>query len=82
MGKKVKVSQNLDAALKTKEIGIKSAIQLVIGMPGEAIETVKETKKFLKAVKYPEASVNYAMHFQVAHYGSMQSETKSLMNVI
>lgn len=63
MGKKVKVSQNIDAALKTKELGINFVVQLVIGMPGETIETIKETKKFIKVVKTPEASINYVMAF-------------------
>lgn len=63
MGKKVKVSQNVDVALKTKEVGIKSGVQLVIGMPGETIETISETKKFLKAIKYPQASINYVIAF-------------------
>jgi anaerobic magnesium-protoporphyrin IX monomethyl ester cyclase len=46
MEKRVKVEDNYNAIRWTVEAGLHTVIQLVIGMPGESPETIKETIKF------------------------------------
>ncbi|MDD4910382.1 MAG: radical SAM protein [Candidatus Omnitrophica bacterium] len=50
--KRVTVQQNIDAALWTEEAGICFPVQLILGMPGETNETIKETISFLKSINY------------------------------
>ena len=50
MEKKVKVEDNIKALKLLKECGLFTIIQLVIGMPGENNETIKETINFLNDV--------------------------------
>lgn len=52
MEKRVTVKQNIDAARWTKEAGLFTMPALVLGMPGETRETVRETIEFLKAIDY------------------------------
>ena len=48
MEKKTTVQQNLDALRWTSELGMGSVMQLIVGMPGESDETIKETIEFVK----------------------------------
>lgn len=70
MEKKISVEQNHNALRWTYEAGLKSVIQMVLGMPGETDQTVRETIEFLKVAAnyldlgddYPSSmiSLNYA----------------------
>lgn len=71
MEKKATVQMNIDALRWTYEAGLYSIVQLVLGMPGETDETIRETTDFLKTVTpylflengdHPSAitSINYA----------------------
>jgi radical SAM superfamily enzyme YgiQ (UPF0313 family) len=46
MEKKVSIEDNYNAAKWTAEAGLANTIQLVIGMPGETLETIKETIEY------------------------------------
>lgn len=66
MEKKATLQDNLNAAKWTKDAGLFTIFQLVVGMPGETDETIRETTEFLKRVTqdHPESprsliSVNY-----------------------
>jgi radical SAM superfamily enzyme YgiQ (UPF0313 family) len=64
MEKNTTVQQNLNALEWTREAGLFTIIQLVLGMPGETRETVHETAEFMKRVTGPVAvpphlSINY-----------------------
>ena len=50
MDKKITREQNLAAARFTREAGVFTIFQMVIGMPGETRQTIRETTEFLKAV--------------------------------
>ena len=50
MEKKTSVQDNLNALRWTFEVELNTVIQLVIGMPGESNQTIRETIEFLKAV--------------------------------
>jgi anaerobic magnesium-protoporphyrin IX monomethyl ester cyclase len=66
MEKNASLEHNLQAARWTHEAGLHTVYQLVLGMPGENDETIRETTKFVKQVTefLPEAphhrlSMNY-----------------------
>lgn len=48
--KRVAVEQNRKAALWTYEAGIYATVQLILGMPGETNETIRETMDFVKSL--------------------------------
>lgn len=48
MEKKTTVQRNIDALKWTGEVGLNTIIQLVIGLPGENDQTIRETIGFLK----------------------------------
>lgn len=50
--KRVRVEQNVNTALWTKEAGIFTSPTLVLGMPGESTETIYETIDALKRMNY------------------------------
>lgn len=70
MEKKISVEQNINALKWTYETGLRTVLQLVMGMPGETDRTVAETIEFLKKAsdylylgeEYPSGmiSLNYA----------------------
>jgi radical SAM superfamily enzyme YgiQ (UPF0313 family) len=70
MEKRISVEQNFNAIKWTYEAGMRTVLQLVMGMPGETDRTVNETIAFLKQVSdflylgenYPSSliSLNYA----------------------
>jgi anaerobic magnesium-protoporphyrin IX monomethyl ester cyclase len=67
MEKNTSVEQNRNAVIETTKTGIKTAIQLVIGMPGESPQTINETLSFtsffaqLSSTNDPNAlSINFA----------------------
>jgi radical SAM superfamily enzyme YgiQ (UPF0313 family) len=67
MEKNVKIEHNFNAIKWTLEEGLDTTIQLVLGMPGETLETVQETAEFvayasrLKQDKNPmDVSINFA----------------------
>jgi radical SAM superfamily enzyme YgiQ (UPF0313 family) len=70
MEKNTTVQMNVDALKWTYEAGLFTVVQLVLGMPGETDETIKETTEFLTAVSHyasmhqglpgSSQSVNYA----------------------
>lgn len=70
MEKRLTVEQNLNAIKWTYEAGLKTVIQMVLGMPGETDRTVGETIQFLQKISeylflegaYPSSmiSLNYA----------------------
>lgn len=70
MEKRLTVEQNLNAIRWTYEAGLKTVIQMVLGMPGETDRTVRETIEFLNQASeflflgdnYPSSmiSLNYA----------------------
>ena len=47
MEKKITVEQNMNALKWTYEAGMRSVIQIILGMPGETDETVQESIEFL-----------------------------------
>lgn len=51
--------QNMDTILMTKQAGLHSVVQLVIGSPGETSGTISETIDFLKKVDAQEYTINY-----------------------
>ena len=66
MEKNLELRHNLDAARWTREAGLYTCYQLILGMPGETPETVAETILMLKAITqelprppYHYMSVNY-----------------------
>ena len=50
MEKNATVEENINALKWTREAGLGTIIQLVLGMPGESDETIRETIEFLKKV--------------------------------
>lgn len=50
MEKKTSVEDNVNALCWTAEAGLNTVVQLVIGMPGESNQTIRETIEFLKTV--------------------------------
>lgn len=48
MEKKTKVADNLNALRWTVEAGIRTVVQLVVGMPGECRDTIEETVAFCR----------------------------------
>lgn len=50
--KRIVVEQNRNAALWTREAGIFTPTQLILGMPGETNETIRETISFLKSLNF------------------------------
>lgn len=50
MEKNATVEENINALKWTHEAGLGTVIQLVLGMPGETDETIRETTEFLKQV--------------------------------
>jgi anaerobic magnesium-protoporphyrin IX monomethyl ester cyclase len=67
MEKKVKLEDNYNALSWIREANLKTTIQLVLGMPGETTDTIKETAEFvafgarLKEDQNPlDVSINYA----------------------
>ena len=50
MEKKTSIKQNIDALRWTYEAGMRSVLQLVIGMPGETDKTILESISFLNVV--------------------------------
>lgn len=62
-GKGISVKQNREATLLTREIGIHNTVQLVIGSPGETIDTIYESIQFLKDVDACQYSANYLIPF-------------------
>ena len=50
MEKNATVEENINALKWTHEAGLGTIIQLVLGMPGESDETIRETIEFLKKV--------------------------------
>jgi radical SAM superfamily enzyme YgiQ (UPF0313 family) len=50
MEKKATLQNNLDAARWSREAGIFTIFQMVVGMPGETPQTIAETTEFLKTV--------------------------------
>jgi len=50
MEKKATVEDNINAAIWTDNAGLYTVHQLVIGMPGESNETIRETTDFIKTV--------------------------------
>jgi hypothetical protein len=50
MEKKTSVEDNINALRWTAEAGLNTVVQLVIGMPGETNQTIRETIEFLKTV--------------------------------
>lgn len=50
MEKNATVEENINALKWTNEAGLGTVIQLVLGMPGETDETIRETTEFLKKV--------------------------------
>lgn len=60
MGKRVTVQDNINAALWTKEAGIFTSPAFVLGMPGETPETVRETREFIKRIKYSHFQYTFA----------------------
>lgn len=71
MEKNATVEENINALKWTHEAGLGTIIQMVLGMPGESDETVRETIEFLKKVEPYQAwwegrapseviSINYA----------------------
>ena len=57
--KGVTAQQNIEITKLTKDIGIFSCVQLVIGSPGETTSTIYETIQFLKDVDASQYSLNY-----------------------
>ena len=55
--------QNIDTTLLARECGIYSAVQLVIGSPGETRETIDQTVDFLRQVNARNCSINYILPF-------------------
>lgn len=69
MEKRVPLEENYNAVRWTLNAGVHTVVQLVLGMPGEAPETIKETMKFLsdlikitpkKSQNPREISINFA----------------------
>ncbi|MAO54803.1 MAG: radical SAM protein [Rhodospirillaceae bacterium] len=67
MEKKVKIGDNYNAVKWTIEAGLRTVVQLVVGMPGETSETIAETTAFAKFANTQspsqcptELSINYA----------------------
>ena len=67
MEKKVAIEDNYNAAKWTIEAGLRNTVQLVVGMPGESPETIRETIEYCKYActlskeQDPrEVSINYA----------------------
>jgi hypothetical protein len=56
MEKGTTVEQNVDALQWVSEVGMGTIVQLVLGMPGETDETIRETISFLKQIS---GSLNY-----------------------
>ena len=59
MGKNVLVSDNYNAALLTRSLGIVSTPMLIIGYPGETISTLSETLRFIKKTKQYRTICNF-----------------------
>lgn len=59
--KGISLGQNIEATLMSKEAGLFSPVQLVIGSPSETTGTILETVRFLKKVNafHRSTSVNY-----------------------
>ena len=55
--------QNVDTTLLARECGIYSAVQVVIGSPGETRETISQTVEFLRQVDARNCSINYLLPF-------------------
>jgi len=55
--------QNIETTLLVRECGIYSAVQLVIGSPGETRDTIRETIDFLQEVGARTYSLNYLLPF-------------------
>ena len=68
MKKKITVSQNYSAMKMTTESGIFPHANIVLGMPGETRETLKETKKFLESLELEPKHVSFA--FATAYPGT------------
>jgi anaerobic magnesium-protoporphyrin IX monomethyl ester cyclase len=50
MEKNTTVEQNINALIWASEAGLNTVVQLVLGMPGETDDTIRETIEFLKKV--------------------------------
>ncbi|MBI5677676.1 MAG: B12-binding domain-containing radical SAM protein [Planctomycetes bacterium] len=62
-GKGISAKQNKETTLLTKEMGIHNTVQLVIGSPGETLDTIYESIQFLKDVDAYQYSANYLIPF-------------------
>jgi radical SAM superfamily enzyme YgiQ (UPF0313 family) len=65
MEKKVTVARNLEAARATKAAGLFTVPTIVLGMPGETDETVRETIEFMKKLDYGSGWYQYTYAFAV-----------------
>jgi len=58
MNKGITVQENLNAALWTKELGLGSPPQLIIGYPGESISSLLQNLKFVRVCRRKSISCN------------------------
>lgn len=65
MNKRTTVQENLDALKWSKEAGIYVQPNLLLGMPGETTETVKESIDFLKKIDYGPYRYQFSYAFAV-----------------
>jgi radical SAM superfamily enzyme YgiQ (UPF0313 family) len=79
--KGVTTKKNIETTLLPRECGIYSTVQLVIGSPGETIETINQTIDFLKKVKVKECSLNYLLPFPGAPIWEYVEQNNLIANV-
>ncbi len=58
MCKGVTVEQNESAIAMTKKTGLRALANIIVGVPGERLEDIRKTKKFLKRTKPDYVAVN------------------------
>lgn len=60
IGKGTTVEQNKEAVLLAKRVGLLVAVSIIMGYPGETVETLKETLKFIWETKPDDAYLCFA----------------------
>ena len=63
IGKGTNVQDNIDWCIKCEEVGIKCVPMVIIGLPGESLETIKDTEMFMRKAKPSGFGYNILMPF-------------------
>lgn len=79
--KGVTVQQNKEATILTRQVGLHTTVQLVIGSPSETSTTIRETIQFLKDVDALNYSINYLIPLPETPIWNYVKENKLITDI-